>query len=310
MNLSTLFPRFAPRTEHRPRAHGGLSSDATRIRWLGTASHVVSTSTTTVLIDPFLTRPSFLRTATRRLSPQPEAWWKWLPPKVDAVCVGHSHYDHLLDAPVIAERTGALLIGSRSTINFGRAHGLPNARMVEVASAGLKRRVGDIEIEFVPSVHGRFLAGRVPYPGEVTMPPSLPARVFHYRMGGAFGVLLRTPTTTVYHNGSADLVDAALEGMHADVLLAGLAGRQATRDYVARLTGLLSPKLIMPTHHDLFFAPLEAGVRVLPSVNLVGFTREAAQLCPGARVFTPTYRDELHVPESTEDAVFMPYSPK
>ena len=78
--------------------------------------------------------------------------------------------------------------------------------------------------------------------------------------------------TTVYHNGSADLIDTELGGAHADVLLVGLAGRQATRGYLERLVHALSPKVIVPTHHDAFFAPLAWGVHLLPNVDLDGFS--------------------------------------
>lgn len=256
------------------------------------------------MLDPFLTRPGLLRTAAGRLSPTPERWWHWLPDRVDAICCGHSHYDHLLDAPEIARRTGALLLGSRTTACFARAHGLDDAQIVEVPASGLRRRVGDVEIRFVPSRHGRIIAGRVPFPGEVRQPPQLPARVFQYRMGGAFGIHLTTPSGRLYHNGSADLIDAELASLRADTILVGLAGRRGTPGYLDRLMRLLRPRLVVPTHHDLFFAPLEAGVRLLPGVALNRFVEEVGD---GGRVVMPTYEDVLTIPAGDpRDAAFAP----
>ncbi|HJL00578.1 MAG TPA: MBL fold metallo-hydrolase [Polyangiaceae bacterium LLY-WYZ-15_(1-7)] len=295
MNLTRLVPRHRPRADLHPTAAGAPDAPL-RLRWLGTAGHVVETPGATVLLDPFLSRPSLGHTATRRLRPTPDDWWAWLPPRVDAIACGHSHYDHLLDAPLIARRTGAKLLGSRTTCSFARAHGVPEAQLVEIPPTGGAARVGDVTIRFVPSLHGRIAAGRVPFPGAVEAPPELPARVWHYKMGGAFGVLLETPGGRVYHNGSADLVDAELEAHDADVLLVGLAGRQATPDYLARMTRLLGPRLLVPTHHDLFFAPLEDGLRLLPGVDLGGFVAEAARLAPDARVVSPGYDDVLAIP--------------
>jgi L-ascorbate metabolism protein UlaG (beta-lactamase superfamily) len=140
-------------------------------------------------------------------------------------------------------------------------------------------------------------------------PRARPARVFHNKMGGAFGVLVEAQGTRFYHNGRADLVDAELQSLDADVLLVGLAGRYATRDYLRRLIRLLHPRVIVPTHHDQFFAPLEAGVRLLPGVALHGFLAESRDLSPSSRVFTPTYDDELRLPERGDprDAVFVPW---
>lgn len=300
---SRLFPAFEPPTAHRPigaPARGG----ALRIRWLGTAGHVIETERTTVLVDPNLTRPSLGR-CLARLVPDEATIRRWLPPRVDAVLCGHSHFDHLLDAPTICRLTGARLVGSASTCAFGRAAGLPDEQLVQVPADGARLTVGELEVRFVPSLHGRLFFGRVPLPGVVQSPPALPARLWHYRMGGAFGILLRGPGVSVYHNGSADLVDAELAGERADVLLVGLAGRKGTADYLPRLVGALGPSLIVPTHHDAFFAPLEAGVRLLPGIDLPGFLDEARAVAPGARVVLPLYGETLAVPaQAARDAAF------
>jgi len=276
------------------------------IRWLGTAGHVVRTPTTVVLIDPFLSRPSVGHTLLSPLRPTPWQWWGWLPERVDAIVIGHSHFDHLLDAPEIARRTGALLIGSQTTASFARAQGVPEIQLCPVGAEGGAIEVGDVTVRMVPSRHGRLLRNWVPFPGEVPVPPRLPRRLHGYRLGGAYGVHLTTPHGSLYHNGSADLVDAELAGLSADVLLVGLAGRRGTGSYLRRLTGLLEPALVVPTHHDFFFHPLDDGVRLLPGVDFGGFLAEMARIDPSSRVVAPTYDDELCLPASgsARDAVF------
>jgi hypothetical protein len=164
-------------------------------------------------------------------------------------------------------------------------------------------------IRLVPSAHGRIAFGRVPFPGEVLAVTRLPARVHEYRMGGAFGVHVRPARgdgPSVYHNGSADLVDAEIASLHADVLLVGLAGRKTTRDYVGRLVEALRPSLVVPTHHDAFFAPLDRGVHLLPGIDLDGFVGEARSLAPGAGIVTPGYFEALAIPaDSPRDAAIL-----
>jgi L-ascorbate metabolism protein UlaG (beta-lactamase superfamily) len=289
----SLFPRFRPRAELRPEATGPAPSGALRIRWLGTAGHVLETRSTTILIDPYLTRSPIGTLVASRLVPDEAAIRAAVPSKVDAVLCGHSHFDHLLDAPLIVRTTGATLFGSPTTCAFARAEGVRAEQLIEVGAEGLETAVGDFEIRFIPSLHGRLLFGRVPFPGEVSEPPRLPARAWHYRMGGAFGILVSGGGTSVYHNGSADLVDAAIVGTRADVLLIGIAGRRATRDYVARLCGLLRPSVVVPTHHDAFFAPLERGVHLLPGIDLDGFVSEVGRVAPRSQVITPSYQETL-----------------
>ncbi len=300
--------KFVARVEHRPTGSRPTEPHV-RVRWLGTAGHVIETPTTTLLLDPFLTRPSLVDTVFRPVAPIPERWGDWLPARIDAVLLGHSHYDHVLDAPEIARRTESRVVGSRTTASWAMAAGVPESGIDVVPASGRTLRIGDCTVRFVPSLHGRFAAGRVPFDGEVLTIPRLPARSFDYKMGGAFGIHVTTPAGAIYHNGSADLVDAQLDGLHADVLLLGLAGRHATPRYVERMTGLLRPAVLIPTHHDYFFGPMDSGPRLLPGINLGGFFADAARCAPSARIVTPTYADVVALPMqgSVRDVVVYAY---
>ncbi|HXU73387.1 MAG TPA: MBL fold metallo-hydrolase [Polyangia bacterium] len=298
-----IFPRWRPSAELRPTT-SSASGAAVRIRWLGTAGHVIETPTTTLLVDPYLTRPTLTELAGP-IAPDETAIRARLPVRVDAVLCGHSHFDHLLDAPFIARTTGAKLAGSGTTCTFARASGVAEEQLVLVPPSGRTFTVGDATIRFIPSLHGRIFLGRVPFPGEVAAPPPLPARFWHYRMGGAFGLLIDIGGVRIYHNGSADLIDAALDGARADVLLVGLAGRKGTRDYLRRLYGALAPKLIVPTHHDAFFAPLDGGLHLLPGIDLEGFAAETRAHAPSATLVTPAYDEALAVPVDARAAAFV-----
>ena len=51
---------------------------------------------------------------------------------LDAVICVHTHFDHALDSALVAERTGAKLVGGTSTANVGRGHDLPDDQIVIV----------------------------------------------------------------------------------------------------------------------------------------------------------------------------------
>lgn len=293
-----VFPRFRPRPEWRPE--GGGAGWAVRLSWLGTAGFIVETPETTLLVDPYVSRHRLTRLG-RLLVPDDLAIQRLVGRVgrgrgVDAVLCGHSHYDHIVDAPRIARLTRAKLVGSATTCAWGRAEGLSEGQLVRIPPAGAVTRFGDVEVRFVPSRHGKVLFGRVPFPGELRDVPRTPGRLWHYRMGGAFGVLVRAPGVTIYHNGSADLIDAELDGERADVLLACLAGRKGTENYVGRLVSALSPSLVVPTHHDAFFAPLDRGLFLLPGIDLEGFVSEVHRRSPSASVITPEYDEPICVP--------------
>lgn len=303
MISEALFPRWRPMADVRPSSPSiELEPGGLRLRWLGTAGYIVETTHTVVLIDPFVSRPSLKKVATSRLKIDRAAVDRYVPTVVDAVCCGHAHYDHLLDAPTIAASRGAQFVASATGAAFARAENVEREKIVVVPTEGRTLVVGDLEIRFVSSLHGKIFFGQIPAPGTLDVAPKLPAHVWDYKMGGAFGIWLQakktdgSPGASLYHNGSADLIDAELAGLHADVLVAGLAGRQGTPDYLARLGRCLSPKVVVPTHHDAFFAPLAEGVRLLPGIDLRGFLEQTRALFPAATRITPEYGEEIIVP--------------
>lgn len=292
-----IFRAWRPNSRHRARFEGDARGTV-RVRWLGTACFIVQTDETSIVIDPFVTRPRVRDVILRPLVPDLGEITRRFPRQVDAVVCGHAHYDHAMDGPALAAATGARFIGSPTAMNIARAAGLPERQLVTAHRTGTRVTVGDVTIRLVPSLHGRFVLRRYYLAtGELDAPPKLPAHASAYKMGGAFGIVLETKSgVTLYHNGSADLIDAELDGVHADVLLVGLAGRQGTRDYLGRLVRALEPSLVVPTHHDAFFRPLADGLRLLPGIDLEGFASEAHALAPRAEVFLPLYDETLVVP--------------
>ena len=53
----------------------------------------------------------------------------------------HTHFDHVLDSALVADRTGARLVGGESAANVGRGYGLAEDRLV-VAEPGDANPVG------------------------------------------------------------------------------------------------------------------------------------------------------------------------
>jgi L-ascorbate metabolism protein UlaG (beta-lactamase superfamily) len=81
-----------------------------RLRWLGTAGFEISDDETTILLDPFVSRPGYIDVLLfQKLPIDTEAVDKYvLDPlgpnglsKVKAVLVSHTHHDHAQDAPYI-----------------------------------------------------------------------------------------------------------------------------------------------------------------------------------------------------------------
>ncbi|MFH1603248.1 MAG: MBL fold metallo-hydrolase, partial [Pseudomonadota bacterium] len=255
------------------------------ITWLGTAGHIIRGASFTILIDPYVTRLSLKQVAGGFATPD-ETLVARVFKKADYIFISHSHFDHLLDAPAIARHTGALLVGSRDTCNAAIGYGLAPERC-RVIYHGDEVDFGGFTLRAIPSVHAGVFAGEEPFPGHITRPFNWPAKADRFRTGDVFSFLFDFHPLTVYHNGSADLLDKYLAGVHADIALVGVASSQFTKNYFQRLLAPLAPRVIIPTHFDDFFVEFREPAPHLLGVNLPRLIAEARQLCPQAEIVIP-----------------------
>jgi L-ascorbate metabolism protein UlaG (beta-lactamase superfamily) len=211
-------------------------------------------------------------------------------PRADAIVLGHTHFDHALDAPDIALRTGARVFGSRSAAALCRAAGVPDSHVdVVERSPGappVVREVGPFVLRFVPSAHSRFALGRVPFPGDISDCEHVPMRVERYRCGAVFSVEIRVAGRTLYHLGSAEIVDDDVQAdmRNVDLLLMCVAGWTAGRDVPERAAHRLNPGAVLLSHWDNFLMPLDEPLRPLPAIELPRFVERLMHAAKGVRV--------------------------
>jgi hypothetical protein len=127
-----------------------------RIRFAGVATLVFDDGETVWMTDGFFSRPSFAQLVFARIEPDQAAIQRGLKKleidRLAAVVPVHSHYDHAMDAPLVALQSGAQLIGSESTLNIGRGLGMPEERMRKVG-AGESVALGRWRLTFLASRH-------------------------------------------------------------------------------------------------------------------------------------------------------------
>jgi L-ascorbate metabolism protein UlaG (beta-lactamase superfamily) len=237
-------------------------------QFLGTSSILFRDSETAILSDGFVTRPGLASVLVGRVAPDTALVRRALDSlRVDsiaAIFTGHSHYDHAMDAPTFARRTGAILIGSPSTANIGRGGGLPE-RQLRVVRDGEALRFGKFTLTFIESRHARGER----YRGTVDRPLAPPARAGAWRTGTTWSVLIEHHGRTLLVHGSANYKPGALRGRHADVVYLGIGGLgkqpggfvDAYWNEVVRTTGA---KRVILVHWDDFFRTLDKPLRPMP----------------------------------------------
>ena len=256
------------------------------LEWLGVSGYRLGFEGRTLYIDPYVSRAP-LRSLLLRHSVVPDAAAldRFLPKSdsVVGVLVGHTHFDHAVDAPAIARRFRCNAYGSSSLAALMRLHGL-GGLAVEVEPYHTYE-MGPFEVSFTPSAHSKLLLGlRVPYAGELTCDHLSGLAPSAYRCGQVWGIHVSVAGVRFYHQGSADLDDDALRNRDVDIFLAGVAGRSFTPDYWARIVPRLDPRVVVPTHYDNFFTPLDESMDFIGNVKLDELPREVEAVSRDARV--------------------------
>ena len=253
------------------------------LRWLGVAGFSLRYEDTTILIDPYVSRVGLGDMLRRRTAlPDRTLIDGWLP-RADAVLLGHTHFDHAIDAPAVAGRDGAVVYGSESARVLMGLHGLAD-QAVSVMPHQVYE-IGPFEVTFVPSQHSKLVLGRsVPNGGEITCEHLGALSPQAYECGQVWGIHIAVAGRTFYHQGSADLIEDQIRHRDIDFFLCGVAGRQFTDGYVERILRRLEPRTIVVSHHDDFFVPLGQEPRFAFGVDVARFPEETAAVSSDFRV--------------------------
>ena len=258
-------------------------------------------SETTLLIDPFVTRPGPTR-LTRRFVPDDLAIARHVPKRVTAILCGHSHYDHVADAPRIAADHEGQARRIRLDVRLGPrrrpARDRARSNPAERRARAFRRRRGSLRREPArPDLSRPRAASRRGESHAARRRPPL---------GLPHGRRVRHPRSRARRERSTTTA-APISSTPSSKASAPTSSSRASPDAreprtTSRASSARSGRsLVVPTHHDAFFAPLERGVFSLAAASISrASSRRSVSGAPDASVITPDYEEPICVPP--EDA--------
>ncbi len=273
-----------------------------QLKYLGAAGWEISDGNVVVLIDPYISRlkygggghpdddrPAFARDAVAESDTD---LIDSIITRADFILVHHGHFDHLGDVPYIAQKTGARVIGTETTISILRAYGVPDDQLYAVGG-GEDYQFENFSVRVVPSIHSAlgekhyFDSRRYDRATDL----QAPLRINQFIEGGSLMFLARFDHHDVLTMGSMNFVERELEGIHPDILLAGVNGsRLGLYNYDERLLNVTGkPPIIIPTHWDNFRLPYGFSQEANVARNLVPFVTAVQAISPESRVILPTH---------------------
>lgn len=276
----------------------------------GAAGWSITDGDTVILLDPYLSRVRF---QDRRYGPNDatdvpndprpvvkineaansdaEAIDRHVP-KADYVLLSHSHFNHAMDVPYIAKKTGAVVIGTESTCNIAINGGVPDEQ-IHAVKGGEDYEYSAFSIRVIPSLHSALSCKLYKDFGTVRLKQE-PLCLDEYVEGGTLAYLVRMGGREILLFGSMNFIEREVEGLRPDVaFIASAPPRLDIHDYTARLMRCLGqPPLVVATHWDdqglPFGAPQDKAL-----AQTEAFIQEVKAASPQTEVFVPRHFQTL-----------------
>ena len=245
-----------------------------KVTFFGTTTLLFDDGTDQVLFDCHFTRPSLVKyisgsegtdTALAdellRLHPMD---------RLKAMFISHTHHDHVMDAPYVANKTGAVIYGSSSAMNVAIGGNVPAEQRIEF-KAGETYTVGTYKIKVINSLHSKPTILNNDLGEPITAPLVQPAKLRDYKEGGSYDFIVEHGDKTYIIRPSFNYIEGQYDGYHCDVLFLGTAGlakadETTEKKFFEETVAKVQPKLVIPLHWDNFFSRLDQ-----PATGMIPF---------------------------------------
>jgi L-ascorbate metabolism protein UlaG (beta-lactamase superfamily) len=293
-----------------------------KLDWFGCTTYRLSINGLVVFLDTFMDRLSSAPDNGATSAGITEA---------DFLIIGHSHFDHIAGADVIAKNTGASVIGSYETARVLAEAGVQKELLLPSSGGETYKLNDEVSLRVFPSIHSCIWTASKPPGVEVTgdlgvsqqernarlaeffrrnreaeLPPGLAAEQKELRAlsigsnhdGGALDYLIDTPDGTIFFQNSMGYWSAILAGIRADAAIIACSGRgnidgEPIQGSVEQfITGVATT--VSPKRLVLGHHDNWRGAVDAPDlVDTTPIRNELAKVAPDIEVIEPGYQDGM-----------------
>jgi L-ascorbate metabolism protein UlaG (beta-lactamase superfamily) len=251
-------------------------------RWLGVAGLEFKYSDFSLLIDPYVSRISLPKVLFGKVRPNEMEISNRIT-AANAILATHSHFDHLMDVPVIAKKFNCPVYGSPNTCALLKRCDVPLSSIHEVAPED-DISMGPFHIKVLKSSHPNFLFSK-PVTLQKTQKP--PQHAMDFGMDSQFAYKIRAGQNSC-------LTDPGLEGHKESIDVLFISTLQGSRG-VSKILKTLDSAIVVPIHWDNYFRRFTESLKA-PGWGLLPVKRVSLQAMR-SMVHTLTPRGRLFLPD-------------
>ena len=279
-------------------ARAAAPRETVTITYLGNAGWQIEAAHKIILVDPYLSEfgPEPDDNDPDPIMVPDQAQIDAHIHKADYILITHGHSDHMLDAPYISNKTGAVIICTESHSNIARAYSVPNERLI-VVRGGEDYQFEGFSLRIMPSIHSPMYDKRYNNDPAYTRntPAGLKAPLHEsaYSEGGSLAYLLRIGGHQIFIHGSMNYIENEIRGLRPDIALIGAnKSRKENYDYAGRIMRALgNPSIVLPQH---WVAGNPISADALNNVHQ--FAAEIKAASPKTQVVIPEYFKAMQFP--------------
>ena len=188
--------------------------------------------------------------------------------RLQAIFISHTHHDHVMDAPYIAEQCGARIYGSESARNVALGGNVPEEN-ITVFRHGSCFEIGAYKITVIKSLHSKPTRFNNDLGEAIAEPLKMPAGLRDYKEGGSYDFLIEHGEKKILIRPSFNFIKGQLDGVRADVIFLEVAGlahaeKETEKAFCSETVKKTGARLVIPVHWDNFFCPLTRPAEGMP----------------------------------------------
>lgn len=243
-----------------------------KVTFLGTTSLLFDDGHDQVLFDAHFTRPSIIKMVVGKISSSErivdELIQKYEMQRLRAIFVSHSHHDHVMDAPMVANKCDCEVYGSPSTLNVARGMKVKEERLHSFDEKQTVQ-IGDFTITVIPSLHSKAKWYNNDLGQTIDTPLQQPAKKKDYKEGGSYDFLGEHNKKKYLIRPSCNYIEGQCDEIQADVLFLGVGGlsklsKKETKKFFIETIDKVKPNMVIPLHWDNFFSSLRKPAKGMP----------------------------------------------